>query len=183
MSTRNLNRDVKDVVTQGLLLIDSVKRVRWNMDTLDVEAILHVKDACPNFQNSTFMTDKKLRSSINGLTNEFDEINEYLEQTDGLDEMREHIDLITDGTEFIEVAVTTAEKNDWIIRMYSLVLNGLVIFMILSAALSGRKCHLNLPALRCMSEFFILPLFVLAIACSWFATSVLAFASVSNAGK
>lgn len=181
MSTRNLNRDVKELITQGLLIMDKVKRVKWNMDTMDVEAVLHVKDVCPNFKNSTFASDKKLRSSINGLTSEFDEINEYLEETDGLEAIREHIDLIMDGTEYVETAVTTAENNDWIVRMYALVLNGLVIFMILAAASSGRKC--NLPALSCMSEFFILPLFVLAIAGSWFATAVLAFASVSNAGK
>ena len=88
-----------------------------------------------------------------------------------------------DGTENIDIAVTVVEKNDWIVRMFALVLNVLVFFMIFAActSLSGR-CH-YLPALKWMSECFILPLFVILIVISWFVTSILAFASVSNAGK
>jgi hypothetical protein len=46
---------------------------------------------------------------------------------------------------------------------------------------SGR-CHC-LSALTCISELFILPTFAIAIICCWIATSALAFASISNAGK
>lgn len=180
VSIRKLNRDVKDLITQGLLIMDSVKRVRWNIENLDVESILRVEEACPNFGNNTFISDKNLRSSINDIEKEFDYLKAYLQDSD-LEGIRQHIDYIMDGTENIDIAVTVVEKNDWIVRMFALVLNVLVFFMIFAActSLSGR-CH-YLPALKWMSECFILPLFVILIVISWFVTSILAFASVSNA--
>mmetsp|Transcript_8507 Transcript_8507/g.19048 ORF Transcript_8507/g.19048 Transcript_8507/m.19048 type:complete len:728 (+) Transcript_8507:256-2439(+) len=179
VSTRKLNRDVEDLITQGLLIMDSVKRVKRNLGTLDVELILRVEEACPNLENNTFISDKSLRSSIKGIDKEFESLEGYLENSD-LEGIRQHIDYIMDGTEYIETAVTAIEKNDWIVRMFALVLGVLVFFMIFAAcnSLGGRG---HLPALKCMSELFILPTFVLAIVGSWFATSLLAFASISNA--
>lgn len=181
VSIRKLNRDVRDLITQGFLIMDSVQRVRWNIEMIDVDAILAVDKACPNLDDNAFLTNKQLRRSINGLEAEFEELKEYLEQSD-FETIRKHTNSILDGTDYIDTAVTTIEKNDWVVRMFSLVLTVLVFFMVLAACFA--RCHYRiLPALKCMSELFILPLFVLAIVISWFATSILAFASVSNAGK
>ncbi|KAL7543401.1 hypothetical protein ACHAXR_012818 [Thalassiosira sp. AJA248-18] len=179
VSIRKVNRDVNDLITQGLLIMDSVKRVRWNIDTIDVESILRVEEACPNLENNAFISDKRLRTSIRGLGREFEELKEYLEQSD-FEVIRQHIDYVMDGTEFIDSAVSVIEKNDWIVRMFALFLTVMVFFMILAACFA-RCQYLPLPALKCMSELFILPMFVLAIVGSWFVTSVLAFASISNA--
>jgi len=180
VSIRKLNRDVKDLITQGLLIMDSVKRVRWNMDSLDVQATLQVDKACPNLDNNTFISDKKMRSSIRGLKRDFDDLKDYLQESD-FEGIRQHIDHILDGTEYIDSAVSVVERNDWTVRMFALVLNVLVFFMIFAAcaALSGR-CH-YLPALRWMAELLILPLFVILVVASWLATSVLAIGSISNA--
>lgn len=182
MSTRKLNRDVKDLITQGLLIMDQVKRVKWNIGALDVESILKVEEACPNLNNNAFISNKSLRSSIRGLDREFDQLKDYLEHTD-LEGIRQQVDYIMDGTDAIETSVIVVEKNDWMIRMFALVTCVLVFFMIFAAcsSFSGRCRHL--PALSCMAELFVLPVFVFAIVGSWFATSVLVFAGVSNAGK
>lgn len=181
VSTRKINRDIKDMITQGLLIMDSVKRVRWNIEKLDVESILNVEGACPNLEKNTFVTDRTFRSSVEGMSREFDQLEEYIDGNN-LEGMREQIDRILDGADYIDDAVTTFEKNDWTVRMFALVLSVLAFFLTFASCTAlGGKC--SLPALTCMSELFILPLFVLAVMCSWFGTAALAFASITNAGE
>mmetsp|Transcript_35885 Transcript_35885/g.86614 ORF Transcript_35885/g.86614 Transcript_35885/m.86614 type:complete len:732 (+) Transcript_35885:159-2354(+) len=174
MSTRKLNRDVKDLITQGLLIMDQVKRVKWNIENLDVESILRVEEACPNLDN------KSLKSSIKAVDSEFDNLKQYLEEND-LEGIRQQIDRVMEGTEYIETTVTLIEKNDWAVRMFALVLSVLVSFMIFAALTSLCGQCQCLHALMCMTEVFILPTFVLAIVMSLLATSALAFASILNA--
>jgi len=185
-SIRKLNRDVKDLITQGLLIMDSVKRVRWNIDTLDIEhnLLTYVETACPNLENderNVFLSNAKMRSSIRGLERDFDTLKDYLQESD-FEGIRSHVDHIMDGTEYIDAGVGFVDRNDWTLRMFALLLNVLVLFMILAGctSLMGRRvCHL--PALRWMSELLILPVFVVLIVVSWGMTSLLAIASISNA--
>jgi len=182
ISTRKLNRNVRDLITQGLLIMDQVKRVKWNLNDLDVNSILNVEESCPNLENNTFISDKSIRQSLNGIDKEFEQLQVYLEMSD-LESIYSHVDYLVEGTETIDNAMTTIEKNDWIVRMFALVLSVLSFFMIFAscASLVG-KCF-YLPALKCMTVVFILPMFIVGIIGSWIATSALAFASVSNAGK
>ena len=64
VSTRKLNRNVEELITQGLLLMDSVKRVRRMIGAFDIQSILQVEEACPNLENNTFVSDASLRNSI-----------------------------------------------------------------------------------------------------------------------
>ncbi len=177
-SIRQVSRDVSDLTTQGLIIMDSLERVKWNIDGLDVKSILR-GETCPK---STYLTKILSTSSIQGIEEDFDHLKKQIQSID-LEGIRRHIDFITDGTEHIETAVTTFEENDWVVRMFVVVLGGLIIFMIFAtfSEWSGR-CHC-LSALTCMLELFILPTFVLAIACCCLATSALAFASIANSGK
>jgi hypothetical protein len=184
ISIRKLNREVNDLTTQGMLILDSVERVKWNIDKLDVQSILMVEAACPNLANNTFISDESLKSLIKALEKEFNRLTAQFKYMD-LEEIRQHIDSILDGTERIEIAVTTFEENDWIVRMFALVIGGLTVFMTLAAfsACSGICIYRYLAALTCMLQMLIFPTFVLAIICCWIATSALAFASIFNSGK
>jgi hypothetical protein len=182
VSIRKLNRDVNVLATQALLILESVKRVKWNIDEFDVPFVRVVEESCPHLENSRFISNESLRSSIKGLEKEFNQLKEEIQYIDS-EGIRQHIDFIMDGTEHIESAVTTVEENDWIARLFALVLGGLTVFMIFAACYewSGRCQYLF--ALTCMLKLFILPTFVIAIACCWIATSALAFASIFNSGK
>ena len=175
-SVRYLNRDVNDLATQGLLIVDSVKRVKWNIDELDVDSILQIDGACPNFKNNTFT------SNMERLDKEFDQLRQFVQNSD-IGGIKQHVDVVLNGTDSVDQAVTTVEENDWIVKLFALFLGGSTIFMILAASitLTGRcQC---LRALKCMSELIILPMFVVGIVGSWFAVSALAFANIPIAGK
>ena len=185
-NTRKLNRNVKDIITQGLLIMDQVNNVKSNLfddGTIDVQSILRIEESCPNIKNNTFISNKSLRTSIAGIENEFDNLKVYLQQSD-FEGVRTHVNYLIDGTDAIETAIITVERNDWMVRMFAMILSVLSFFMIFAAcgAFTVSKC-LYLPAMGCMLEVFILPVFILGIVCSWLVTSVLAFASISNAGK
>ena len=180
-SVRRLNRSVQDLVTQGLLIRDVMARVRWNVDALDVDALLRETE-CPGVRNGTVWADHRLQASARGIEDEFASLEEYLESSD-LEGMRRRIHDVLDGTDAVDVAVAAFDSNDWIVRMYALVLNVLVAFMIFAAlaALCGGACR-SLRAMSCMAES-LLPFFVVLIAGSGLATSALALASIANAGK
>ena len=175
-SVRNLNRDVQDLTTQGLLIVDYVKRVKWNIDEVDVDSILRLDKACPNFKNNTFT------SYMEELDKEFTQLRQFVEKSD-VDLIKQRFDVILNGTDSVDRAVTKVEENDWTVKLFALFLSGLTIFMILAACitLSGR-CQ-RLRALKCMTELIILPMFVLAIIGSWVTISALAFASIPIAGE
>ena len=163
--------------------MDQVKRVKWNIDDMDVDSILQVEKACPNLENNAFLSNKSLQSSIRGIDEEFAQLKEFLDETD-LEGVRSQIDRVIDGTEYVDSAVFMVEKNDWGVRMFAMILSGLTFFMIFASftTLLCGPCR-RLPALKCMTELFILPNFVLAIVISWLVTAALAFASISNAGE
>ncbi len=175
-SVRNLNRDVQDLSSQGLLIVDSVKRVKWNIDEVDIDSILRLDKACPNFKNNTFT------SNIEQLDKEFIQLRLFVEKID-VDIVKQQFDVIMNGTDSVDRAVTKVEENDWTVKFFALFLSGLTIFMILAACitLTGR-CQ-RLRALKCMSELIILPMFVLTIIGSWVAISGLAFATIPIAGE
>ena len=182
VSLRRLNRDVNDLTTQGMLILESVKRVKWNIDEFDVPLLRLVEEACPNLENNRFISDESLGSSIKVLEKEFNQLREEIQYIDS-EGIRQKIDFIMDGTEHIESAVTTFEENDWIVRMFALGLGGLTVFMIFAALSAWNGMCRYLSALTCMLELFILPTFAIAIICCWIATSALAFASIFNSGK
>ena len=169
-SIRKVDRDVNDLTTQGLVILDSLERVKRNIDGSDVLSIPRMEEACPK------------SNIIVSIDADFDHVNEYIQKS-YLERIRQHIDFIIDETEHIEKAVTTFEENDWIVKMFALFLGGLIIFMIFAAFYEWSGSCQYLFALTCMLELFILPTFVLAIACCWVATSALAFASIFNSGK
>ncbi len=178
-SIRKLSRDVNELITEGMLILDSVERVKWNIDKLDVQSILMVGEACPN---SKYMNGILSASTIEGIDEDFDRLKEQIQNID-LEGIRHYVDFVVDGTDHVEIAVTTFEENDWIVKMSALLLGGLTLFMTLAACSAGSGIHRYIPALTWMLESFILPTFVLANICCWVATSALAFASIFNSGK
>ena len=170
VSLRRLNRDVNDLTTQGLVIMDSLERVKLNIDGSDVPLLRLVEDACPKSK------------TIVSIDADFVHVSENIQKS-YLEGIRQKIDFIMDGTEHIEKAVTTFEENVWIVRMFALFLGGLIIFMICAACYEWSGSCQYLFALKCMLELFILPTFVIAIICCWIATSALAFASIFNSGK
>jgi hypothetical protein len=178
-SIRKLSRDVNDLIAQGMLILDSVERVKWGIDKLDVQSILMVGEACPN---STYMSGILSVSTIKGIDEDFDRVKLQIQNID-LEGIRRYIDFVVDGTDHAEIAVTTFEENDWIVKMFLLVLGGLTLFTILGACSSWSGVYRYIPALTCMLDTFILPTFVLANICCWVAASALVFASIFNSGK
>ena len=178
-SIRRLSRDVNDLITQGMIILDSVESVKWSIDILDVRSILIMGQTCPK---SEYLNEIVSASTIKGIDEDFDRLKEQIQSID-LDGIRQHIDYIVDGTEHIDAAVTTIEENDWVVKIFVLFLGGLTIFMIFAACSAWSGICQHLSALTCMIELFILPTFALAIICCWVATSVLAFVSIFNSGK
>lgn len=175
-SVRNLNRDVQDFTTQGLLIVDSVKRVKRNIDELDVDSILRLDENCPNFKNKSFTSNMKQ------LDHEFIQLRQFVQKSD-VDGVKQQFDVILNSTDSVDRTLTKVEDNDWTVKLFALILSGLTIFMILAACITlTGKCQ-RLRALKCMSELIILPMFVLAIVGSWVAVSALAFSSIPIAGK
>ena len=58
---RRPNWNVRDLITQGLLIVDFETRLRWTFDALDEGSILRVEGGCPNLEGSAFASDKRIR--------------------------------------------------------------------------------------------------------------------------
>ena len=52
---------MRDLITQGLLIVDFETRLRWIFDALDAGSVLRVEGGCPNLEGSAFASDKQIR--------------------------------------------------------------------------------------------------------------------------
>ena len=58
---RRLNWNVRDLITQGLLIMDFETRLRWTFDALNAGSVLRMEGGCPNLEGSAFASDKQIR--------------------------------------------------------------------------------------------------------------------------
>lgn len=181
-STRKLNRDVKDVGIQSLLILDTVRRVRWNIEDLNVSELAKTARDCPNAQNNTFMADGNIRDTIANVDREFEEMKLYLNETN-FESVQSHVYAVLDRSESVDEALTSLEKNDWMVRMFIMVFDVTVVFMFLAACASLSGKIRAFPALRCMTKMIFLPVFVVSVACFWGAAIALGIGSMANAGE
>lgn len=179
-STRKLNRDVKDVGVQSLLILETVRRVRWNIEDLNVSELVKTARDCPNAQNNTFTTDGNIRDTIANVDREFEEMKRYLNETN-FESVQSRVYAVLDGTETIDVALTALEKNDWIVRMFIMAFDVTVVFMFLAACASLSGKIRAFPALRCMTMMLFLPIFVVSVALFWMTAIALGIGSLANA--
>jgi hypothetical protein len=159
--------------------MDGLLNTEHYINKLDIESLLHVKEACPNLAGNAFLNDKKLKSSIATLENAFNNLEEYVDGRD-FEGIRQSIDMIMEGTSNVDALVTQVEMNDWIVKMFVLFLNVLVCFMIITTlvSLSGRY----LEPLKVITMMLVFPAFVVFISSSWIAAAFISFLAISNAG-
>ena len=179
-SMRSLIFDADDFITHGLVIMDKLKRVKKNLGGLDLEKLLMFEEQCPKKRHETTLLSA---SSIRSIDEDFELLQRQLLSFD-LEGMRQQIDAFKNGTEGIENAVNGFEKNDWIVKIVILFFGVLTFFMIIQSFLawSEGRCR-YLSKLRVTSEYIILPLFTVGIACCWIVAAALAFGGIINAGK
>jgi len=179
-SMRSLTFDANEFITHGLVIMDKLQRVKKNIGGLDLEKLLMFEEQCPKKRHDTTLLSA---SSIKSIDEDFDLLQSQLLSFD-LEGMRQQIDAFKNGTEGIENAVNGFEKNDWIVKMVILLFFVLTLFMIIQSCLawSEGRCQC-LSKLRVSSEYIILPLFIVGIACCWIVTAALAFPGIINVGK
>jgi hypothetical protein len=178
-SMRNLIYDADEFLTHGLVIMDKLQRVKKNIGGLDLEKLLMFEEQCPRKRHETTLLSA---SSIRSIDEDFELLQRQLLSFD-IQAMRQQIDVFMNGTESIENAVNGFEKNDWIVKMAILFFWVMTLFMIIQSCLAWSGGCQYLSKLRDSSEYIILPLFTVGIACCWIVTAAIAFAGIINAGK
>ena len=179
LSTRKLTRDVDDLATQGLLIMDGVSNAERNIEKLNIESLLNLERACPNLSGNMYLNDKKVKSAIATLGTAFNNLEEFVDGSE-FEDMRDNIDMIMDGTSNIDEFVTHVEMNDWVVKMCILVLNALVGFMIITTLVSLSGTYLE--PLKFITMILVFPAFIVLVCASWIGAAFVAFIGISNAG-
>jgi len=180
LSTRKLTREIDDLATQGLLIMDGVSRAEHNIEKLNIASFLNFEDACPNLAGNTFINDEKLISSIASLTLVFNNLEEYVDGSE-FEDIRESIDMVMDSTSNIDEIVTRVEMNDWTVKMSLLFLNALVGFMIITTLVSLSGTYFG--PLKFVTMILVLPAFVVIVCACWIGAAFISIFGTSNAGK
>ena len=160
-SSQKIHREIKGLTDQGLLIVADLSRVKKNVNALNVQSLLQVENLCPDYANF-LSSDKKLNESLQLITDEFDEVNDLLEGFD-FESVRDGIDFVNTGINQIDKAANIAQDNDWMVKMYVLVLLVMVLFMLLAATEIIEKDAKISPALQMMVSVFIFPVFVICV--------------------
>ena len=177
-STQKIHREIKDLTDQGLLIVADLSRVKKNIIALDVREILQVEKLCPDY--STFLSsDESLNDALQLINDEFDDVYNFLDGFD-LESVRNGIDFVNAGIHHIDTAATVAQDNDWLVKMYVLVLCVMLIFMLLAASeILDKDARIN-PALQMMVTVFIFPVFVACVLLAVAAAVLIAVIGIGN---
>ena len=170
-SMRRLIFDTDELITRGLEIMDLTESAKVGIhDGMDMLSMLSIDKTFP------------IPEAIVRIATEFDLFQRQL-QNINFKEIRKQLYFTMDGFEQIEKILIIFEENDWIIRMFALVMGVLTFFMIIQSFLAWSGGCRYLSKLRVILEYSILPLFTVGIACCWIVTAAIAFAGIINAGK
>ena len=163
-SMRRLIFDTDRLIARGLEIMTSAESAKLGINNgLDKLSMLSIDKTFP------------IPEVIVNMARQLQNIN--------FEEIRKQLYVTMDGFEQIGKILIRFEENDWIIRMFALVMGVLTFFMIIQSCLAWNGGWRYLSKLRVTSEYIILPLFTVGIACCWIVTAALAFAGIINAGK
>lgn len=179
-SSQKIHREIKDLTDQGLLIVADLDRVKRNVNTLDIKSVLQVEKLCPNYNK--FLSDKSVNDSLNLINQEFDEMNNLLGDID-FESVRNGIGFVKSGANHIDIASRVVQDNDWMVKMYVLILDVMVVFMLLAASeIIDKKARIN-PALQMMVSVFIFPVFVVCVIIAVAAAVAFAVIGTANSGE
>ena len=177
-SSQKIHREIKALTDQGLLIVADLSRVKKNINALDVRTILQVENLCPDY-NTFLASDESLNDSLQLLNDEFDDLNNLLEGFD-FESVRGGIDFVNAGIDHIDKGATLAQDNDWMVKMYALVLTVMVFFMLLAATEIVDKDAKISPALQMMVSVFIFPVFVICVVIAVITSVLIAIMGIAN---
>ena len=163
-SMRRLIFDTDRLIARGLEIMTSAESAKLGINNgLDILSMLSIDKTFP------------IPEVIVNMARQLQNIN--------FGEIRKQLYVTMDGFEQIEKILIRFEENDWIVKMVILFFGVITFFMIIQSCLAWNGECRYLSKLRVTSEYIILPLFSVGIACCWIATAALAFAGIINAGK
>jgi hypothetical protein len=170
-SMLSLIYDADRLITRGLQIMDSTESAKAGIDDgMDMLSMLSIDKTFP------------IPEAIVRIATEFDQFQRQL-QIINFKEIRKQLYFTMDLLEQIVRMLIRFEENDWIIRMFALVMGVLTFFMIIQSFLAWSGGCQYLSKLKVSSEYIVLPLFILGIAFCWIVTAAIAFTGVINAGK
>jgi hypothetical protein len=161
---RRLIFDTDRLIARGLEIMTSAESAKLGINNgLDILSMLSI--------DKTFPIPEVIVNMARQLQNIY------------FEEIRKQLYVTMDGFEQIEKILIRFEENDWIVKMVILLFGVITFFMIIQSCLAWKGRCRYLSKLRVTSEYIILPLFTVGIACCWIVAAALAFGGIINAGK
>lgn len=188
MANRGINPFISTLAELNAIsnTVDSLAYMGLNANTkvfethAELQRLINMKDEnfCPMYKSSEWAHEKLNLHSIrrtmkSGVYDVTTWINKYSRFTN------ETLIDITNSAAAIESVLDWMNLNDWIIRLFLVVLNVVNVFFLLGVFLT--KNAIDYVALQAMTQYFFLPLFSLVTIFAVALTSVVAVLGVMNA--
>ncbi len=155
------------------------------------EAVRSVHDPISEIRNVTvfpeYCTDQvaidtfKIQSTVDDIVDYLSEVQDFLDKYE-FEELEENLDVMVDRSHLVQDALTLYLENDWISKMYVLIL-GILSFFLCCYSMVTNWCNIAKEGAGFMTSYFLLPIFFVGTLGSWFLTVAFASGSAMNSGK
>ena len=161
-------------------ITDSLIQVRVTLAREDIRAIADIENFCPNSQlmtNVSIFGDLGTNATDIDIKQAFANLDVFL--NGDLEGAHNGFGNIATATRAVDDSAVFVYENDWMLKMFALVLNVIVGSFMLAICLS-RSNYIH-PPFRAMLVYFLVPIFCILMLLTSIATLALAMATVTNA--
>lgn len=176
-----LNNDMSTILVEGQTIA-----------TLTANSIANVHKPLTEIRNSTvfpdFCDDQNaalnytiLQIAIDDVANHMGTVKNFLDRYE-LEGLESNIDIMAERSDILEDLLSTYIGNDWIPKMYVMVIGILSFFLCCYTIITG-WCGFYDPAVKFVTCYFVLPVFTLVVTLGWCIMILFSAGSIMNSGK
>ena len=186
-----INNDIQQLTDRSFGIMESLLKERDRIRQMDQAGMLSVDRHCPNLKldhNGNGTAGSIWNTTTSQMPIAFLGIDSDLSATlDAMDRLvdenviyaRQGLTTVRHGTTSIQKALEFINDNDWVPKMFVMILAIVNLFFLAGVLLS--RCNIIIFPLKCMQVWFLMPVFILLLIVAVIGTSTFGMMASANA--
>jgi len=174
--TLELNADIRIAIYEGFVLANSTITTERRLNQSSIEQSLNLNAFCAN----TELLNGTHYDSIETISSTIASVQTYFTKHE-IPELKENLSYMIESSDHLKNILVKYEENDWIAKMYAVLLGDFSLFLFGVAALNLARSAK--PRLTAMLSYVVLPSFCFLIVMGWVVFCIFTVGSVMNAGE
>jgi ABC-type multidrug transport system fused ATPase/permease subunit len=169
-------------IFEGISAVSSADDVRERLQSRSIDQYADLNEYCSNNKTNSdvLFSIQNNQTSLEKFSNVTDAVQNYLETTE-VESLKNELNVVLEKSIKLDNYLQLYDENDWIPKMFTLLIANIVLFLIGSVVSSW--LNFQIPALSAMMIYVLIPAFALLVTFAWITAIFFSAMSIMNAGK